>query len=85
MHSRSATFFTLAVRKYAGFRTRDTINASRLAEAFGITIRDFYDEFVARRLVAARISADACDDEKARPPSSPKRVAARLSAFPWLW
>jgi len=40
-------------------RTRDTISASRLAEAFGITIRGFYDEFVARRLVAAAYSADA--------------------------
>jgi len=58
----SVTFFTLAVN----LRTRDTISSSRLAEAFGITIRGFYDEFVARRLVAAAYSADAVPTTKRR-------------------
>jgi hypothetical protein len=66
MHPGSATFFTLAVKKHAGLRTRDTISASRLIEAFGITIRGFDDEFVARGLVVAAYSADAVPTTKGR-------------------
>jgi len=56
--------FYLAVRKHAGLRTRDTISASRLAEAFGITTRSVYEEFVVRRVVAAAYSADAVPTTK---------------------
>jgi hypothetical protein len=72
--SGSATFATadiLAVNKHA--ESRDTISASQLAEAFGIHIGDFDDGF----------GSDGCGGVFGG--SLTRRVAARLSAFSWLW
>jgi hypothetical protein len=67
----------LAVKKHAG------APASRHDQ--------FDDEFVARRSRRRirRMAPDrqpvTADEEQAWPPSLPKRLVARLSAFSWLW